>query len=592
MRIPSLTRKQKQIIGIAAGIFIILLVVGNIVAYRYKKIIHKALPVAVAEATGNLYHISVKRVSINLLNRRITLRGVRIWPDTAIMQTQMRDSIASRNYYHIAIPSLQVSGIMWDKLTGGEGYSCGTFSLEKPDITITKTQRALTIYDTVRKANTNKDFSASDVIVKGARLHYIFGTPDTFKKLVVNQLDLELNDWLYNNVSVKDTSRFLLAEYGAIKSSTVVYEPPHSFYRWSTTGISYNTDDNRFIINNLSLKLKHSKEEFWKQQPEQKEIYDLNFPTVELAGIDRHKLLRLRELHVPNIYLNNPSISIFLSRLLPENTKSKMGRFPNQLIQKMRLPINVNRVIVANGTIVYSEISDKTGKQASIYFDNLNGQVSNITNIPTVLERNNNCMAKLDCKLNKYADMNVVFNLSLTDTKGAFAMNANIENLQGRHLSEQTKAFALVEIRGLNMKSLQMQLTGNEDAARSHFTMLYNNLGIKILSDSSKLATKKRKGLISFIANNMILYSANPMPGEKVRSINTYEQRDELKSFFNLIWRNILHGVRETTIRDMEVIRWLQKNEKAKKAGGEKKLKEIFKRDRKRARKTNATPAP
>lgn len=588
MRLPSLTKKQKRITGVLSVILVLLLIGGNIIAYRYKKIIEKALPQAVADATDSLYHISVKRVSINLLNRRITLHDVNIWADTAIINQQKKDSTAKPNYYKMSIPKLQVSGIMWDKLTGGEGYSCGTFILRRPQISIYKTNKALTVRN-VKQHNVTREFSAGKIQVNNAKITYIFGSIDEIKKLNISNLRIKLLNWSYDNKSLSDSTRFLLSDNGEIEAGQISYEPPHSFYRFSVQNIKYNSNDNKLTANDLKMKLKVSEEVFLSSHEEQKEIYDIHFPNIELNNLDRLKLSRDKELHISDIYLNHSKIRISLNRLLPENTKSKMGRFPNQLLQKMKLPLDIRKITINNASVTYTETSEKTNKQASIIFDKLNGNVTNITNIPTYLETDNNCIARFNCKLNGNTDVSTIFNLSLTDKQGAFAMNMDIAGLQGRQLTQQTKAFALLEVRALNMKNMTMELTGNELSAKSNFVMLYNNLSIKMLTDENKLLKdKKKKRFISFIANNMILYSANPMPGTQPRRINTYVERDEMKSFFNLIWQNILYGVRETTIRDMEIIRWLQKNEKEKKENNrERKLKEILKRDKRKARHTS-----
>ncbi len=588
MRLPSLTKKQKRFAGVISVILVILFIGGNIIAYRYKKIIEKALPQAVADATDSLYHISVKRVSINLLNRRITLHNVNIWADTTIINQQKRDSTAKPNYYKMSIPKLQVSGIMWDKLTGGEGYSCGTFILKRPKISIYKTNKALTVHNVTQHTIT-REFSADKIQVNNAKITYIFGATDTVKRLDIINLKVKLWNWSYNDESLSDSTRFLLSEHGEIEAGQITYEPPNSFYRFSVKNTKYSSRNNKLTASDLKMKLKVSEEVFLKNREEQKEIYDIHFPTIELDNMDRLKLSKDKELHISDIYLNHSKIAISLNRLLPENTKSKMGRFPNQLLQKMKLPVNIRKITINNAAVTYTETSEKTHKQASIIFDKLNGNITNVTNIPAYLKIDNNCIARFNCKLNGYTDVSTIFNLSLTDKQGAFAMNMDIAGLQGRQLTEQTKAFALLEIRALNMKSMTMQLTGNELSAKSNFAMLYNNLSIKMLTDENKLLKdKKKKRFISFIANNMILFSANPMPGEQPRRINTYVERDEMKSFFNLIWQNILYGVRETTIRDMEIIRWLQKNEKEKKENNrERKLKEILKRDKKKARRTS-----
>lgn len=70
------------------------------------------------------------------------------------------------------------------------------------------------------------------------------------------------------------------------------------------------------------------------------------------------------------------------------------------------------------------------------------------------------------------------------------------------------------------------------------------------------------------------------MPGEEVRKVQTKVERDELKSFFNLVWKSILQGVQETVIRDMEVIDWIRNNEQEA-ADKNTQIREFFTKDRK-----------
>lgn len=582
-----MSKRNKYIIAILAIVVLLLIVIGNIVASRYKKIIHDALPAAVANGTDSLYHISVKNVSINLLNRRITLKNVRLWPDSAIMQRQLKDSNAKKNYYSISIPKLQVSGIMWDQLVGGEGYSCGSIKITKPNIIIYKTDSALTTKDTILQRNNIKEFSAGTVRATKSTIKYITKSASGKKTLHMNNCNVTLESWKYSNESITDSSRFLLAEEADITIGNLTYERPQSYYRISVNKVHYNSLDSKLTGKDLKLQLKESQQNFLSHMHEQKEIYNVHLPTIELAGIDRTRLVYDKELYADALYLNHSKLTIFLSRLLPENTKSKMGRFPHQLLQKMRLPVYVKKAVINNGSVTYTEVSDKTQKEASIYFDKLNGEIANITNIPAILRKDSICKAKLVCKLNKYTDMTALFNLSLADKKGGFTVDLKVEGLQSHQLYEQTKAFSLLEIKSLNMKSLHMQLAGDEQAAGSEFTMLYNNLGIRIMQDEKNLVNaQKTKGFLSFIANNMILYSSNPMRGEGVRHINTYVERTETKSFFNLIWQNILYGVRETTIRDMQVIEWIKKQDKNKnKITPEDRQQKKMKRREKRAKK-------
>jgi hypothetical protein len=582
--VPRLSKKQKILITVAAIILLALIVVGYVVAYRYKAIIHKAIPVAVADATDSLYRISVKNVSINIMNRSVTLKGVHLWADSAEIARRNKDSMAKPLYVDVVVPRLTVSGIMWDKLTGGEGYSCANFSIIKPEIRVYKTDTALTIYDTTAPAPIEREFTASTVVMKAANIRYAVTVKSDTNTLQLKNCNIEMDNWEMGEESIKDTSRFLLAERAVIDVNTLLYSPPASDYHFSMAHIRFSTDDNKLTARNLKLNLKTSREEFLSKLDRQKEMYELNLPTVELTGINRYKLLEKGELHIAAVHLNHSKLDILMDRRLPPNTKSKMGNYPNQLLQKLKLPLYVKVIKIHDGSLTYSEIVEKTDQKGSIHFNNISGSLANITNIPYWVQKNNHCIVKLGGKFNKYTDTRATFRFVLDDPKGTFAVEARMGALQGRQINEQTKAFTNVEIKSFNMKSMNLQLTGDEHQAHGSFTMLYNNLGIRILKKPENIEDgKRKKGLLTFIANNMVLYSNNPMPGEEVRKVQTKVERDEMKSFFNLVWKNILQGVQNTAIRDLEVIDWIRNNEQEAK-DNQTQIREFFTKDRQKAK--------
>jgi len=78
------------------------------------------------------------------------------------------------------------------------------------------------------------------------------------------------------------------------------------------------------------------------------------------------------------------------------------------------------------------------------------------------------------------------------------------------------------------------------------------------------------KPLVSFLANNLVIYSDNPMQGDSVRSVNTYLKRDPQKSFFSLIWKNIYQGLEKTVVKNKKIEELAKK--KGKKEGFFKRL--------------------
>lgn len=74
--------------------------------------------------------------------------------------------------------------------------------------------------------------------------------------------------------------------------------------------------------------------------------------------------------------------------------------------------------------------------------------------------------------------------------------------------------------------------------------MLYNNLKIAVLELEKGQKEFKRKGLMSLVANVMVINESNPLKNEKPRTANVTYNRDPRKSFFNLVWKTLFTGVK------------------------------------------------
>ena len=67
-----------------------------------------------------------------------------------------------------------------------------------------------------------------------------------------------------------------------------------------------------------------------------------------------------------------------------------------------------------------------------------------------------------------------------------------------------------------------------------------------MLKEGEDGAAPKKQGLLSFLANNLLIEDANPSKGKPPRAANITFQRTPAASFFNLMWKSLFIGMRET----------------------------------------------
>lgn len=549
-----MTRNKKKTLYIIGGILLFLaLIIGGSalwVSQHYKTIIKEKLPGWMATSTDSLYHISVSDIGINVFTSSVTFHKVHIWVDSGQVNKIKERGYGISTYINISIPVIKVQNISWRDLISDKNISCGTLLLGNADAQIIHLNIPP---DSTIKPKTEPAISrlfAEKIDIQNANVSYtnVKNGDSNFYKLTGG--DIVLNKWLLEPRKPVDTARFAFAETATVSFRSFSSHNTKGLYNIKCGNIHFNSSKDSCSIDSFNLEPAVSESAFYRTVGHQLDMFHVNFPSVTLSGFMWSRLMSTGALYAKNMGLKYPSIEIYYSRLPPPNTASKLGKYPNQLLLKMKLPLHVEKINIEKGFVKYTEVSSVTQKAGSIAFSNVKGSVTNITNIPELVSQNSNCVLSLNGTFNGGPNVRARFNLSLKDTLGNFAVDATLRGLEGKHVTEVAKNLGLAEIKSLHVSKMDIHVDGDQSYAQGNLTMLYTDMEVqldKMNEDSTRV--KKRK-FLSFVANKVVLFPANPMPGKEVRTGSSYIKRDIHKSFFNAIWKNIYEGAKQTALRN------------------------------------------
>jgi hypothetical protein len=278
------------------------------------------------------------------------------------------------------------------------------------------------------------------------------------------------------------------------------------------------------------------------------EVYNLRFPAIEFENFNWKRLLHKDELVVSRINANKPYMDIHYQRQYFTRDKDKTGSYPNQLIHHF-IQTYIGTLHVKGGTIVYNE----PGKNddAVFQFDNIGGSFNNITNMKGHLEQNGNCSVKLQGKFMNKSPVGADFDLSLTDPSGHFPVSGYLNNLEGSDVNKQATDFSFAKVTAFHLSHMDAHVEGDQNTSNGRFTMLYTGLNMSFFNSGPQ--PKDKGGLLSSLADKLVLYPSNPMPGESVRSVTTTVHRDAGHGLIYLIWQNIYQGAQKTAVRNDKV---------------------------------------
>jgi len=548
-------RKARNILRIILIVVLVLLASAGAflwwTARNYKEVVSKQLPKVIEQGSDSLYHITFKDINVSIVNHTLTITGVQLMPDkkqAARMRAAHRHIPPTLST--VTIPKLEAFDIAWEEIVGARTIKCKHVVVHDLKWLLECTPRPQD--SAFSRGEPNKSFldriTTSLLTLDNPHITYHFRGPrDTFYAFLKGG-KATLNDWVYNYDERIDTSVFLFAHGGVVRLDSFVFLKSAGRYTIKSPTLDFETSDNSITLKNVRAK------NMIRRDPKtgvHRETYNLSFPSTELVGFNWRKLIDHNTLAVAKVNTAGPHISIDYMRENAPKT-GKKGAYPSQLLLQIGMNVYLERVNIANGFFRYNEVTPKES-QAAIQFGHINGHMSYVTNMDSIIARRKNCVIALDGKYNNKSDVNVTFTFNLTDTTGRYKIDGKVRNLDGKDVSDQAAVFTLVKVTSFHLNEMDMHITGDETYGKGEFTVQYQDLKISLFKFDTKFREGK-KGAFKFLGSALLLYPSNPMPGKDVRRVTTSFARDTTKGFFNLIWQHMYRAAKKTAVREEEII--------------------------------------
>ena len=312
-------------------------------------------------------------------------------------------------------------------------------------------------------------------------------------------------------------------------------------YNMKVGAFEINSTRSSLNISSFAVVPKLTEDAFSKSIAYQKDLYNISIKNIELNGVDIKTLVAEQRLIAETAGLQL-TLKVFNDRTVTPNPASKVGKYPHQLIQKVKMPINIKKLIIKDSYVAYKEkgaISEKTGV---VFFKNVNGTVNNVTNIKSAIALNNIMTVNATASFLGVSAIQTNWQLPLNTTTGAFTISGTGGSYNATALNQFSEPLGMVAIKKGTFNKLTFNLTGNNLMAKGSSTLLYKDLKLTVLKPDS--AATKKKVLVSFLANFLVINN-NPQNGT-IRTNDVTQERDITKSFFYLVWKSIFAAAKKT----------------------------------------------
>jgi hypothetical protein len=526
---------------------IIVIATGAYYYLRYNKLrdfepdIKKKLDRLVQQASHGLYHLDVEALDTDVLDGKIVLTNAHLRADTDVYAKMEKEERAPNDLFDVKVKQLLINEVDIVNFLTNREINLRRLFINQPTITVSHKKQpytlaedsSRTIFQQIQKDLNN--IKIDSIILN--EIDFVYKNVTKKKEERLLNLKVFMQDFLIDSSTQFDQQRFLFAEKALITLKDYKMNTPDSLYRFSVGDLRIETNTRQMHLDEVTFKPRVSTAAFYKVVKHQKDKFDISVKGLKFTVLDWWSLLAEETFFAQKLEMNNGSIRIYNDKSMPEDKRSKVGKYPHQLLMKLPFELRIDSIDLNNFDVSYTEKNPATGETGSIHFENVYAMVRNVTNIKDEIKKHPSLRITAKARFMKEAPLNAEFRLSLAGAaSGKFTVNATLGAIKGSTINKITRPLAMVEIKSANVKSLNLSVKGDNNRGIGTVKLIYDNLQITALKKEDNQL--KKRGLLSFIANNFVIKTKNPADGKPPRVETGTFTRVPNKSFFNLIWKS------------------------------------------------------
>lgn len=595
----NLNPKKKKLLKWIAGSLIALLVIvitsTIYIAAKWKPFLTEKIKTGIYEASDHLYNIDFTDLNLNVLTGTVSMDSVRLYPDTSVFHELKRKDLAPVHLFEIKLAKLKLTRIGILEAYFKKRINLNAIVLDKPSINMLRfnvkaqpdtTKTATNLYQKISKSLESVHIRSIKVL--NADFDYIRGETGTVLN-AVKKLNVSITDVLIDSVSQHDKERFYYSKDVAFELIGYKSVSKDKMYTIKVDTLSGFANAGDIRLKGFQMIPMYPDLQFSRKYDTQRDRYDLKFPTINFSGLDLERFNVEGRLYAEALTIASAKVKIFMNRELPPSKENKSRNFPHIALQRVALPLIIDTVNLKNVDVAYTEYNPIAQERGTVNIDNLTGTLKNVTNDSLQKSKNPFLAADLKAKIIKAADLDAHLRFNLNAKDGAFTFRGNVGSMNMPALNPLASALGLVKIETGNIQKVEFDIKGNAVGSTGSLKMYYNNLKVQLLKEGEDGEAPKKKGLLSFLANELVIKDANPEKGKPLRVAPVQFTRAPSQSFFSLLWKSIFTGIRETVgIGFIKPKSPAKSNEKIKEKLEERKEERKEKREQKREERKKA----
>lgn len=554
-----MNEKSQRLFGVfkwIAGIAILLFLCADAASWylgkKLRPVITNELKDLVLHATDSLYRIEFSTVNTNFLLGNASILNLKIIPDTHIYHKLVKLKRAPNNIYEVRLKKLTIHNFHPYRCFREKKINVNELLFDRPSVVMINKQLPFNENKPARPTKSPyayisrflKEVSVRNIHLRDINFKYVNNNLPVPEIDSLARLNITLKDWLIDARSATDPNRFYLLKDVLIDLKDYQFATPDSLYHINVNKFSFRASTGHMNVKKFSLVPRYEEMEFGRVAGYAKDRFSIQMSDISLDGIDLPLYVKKQELLAREMRIQNGYVSVFNNNELKAQGTVRMDKFPHQLLQTMKGKLRIEKLSLSNIDLSYAEYDRDSKQKGKITFEKTSGTILNVTNEEKAKSKNPFMLVALQTEMMGQGKLDVNFRFDLTAKNGDFSYSGQLRDMDGAVLNRITKPLGMLEVRSGEVKRLTFDVKADNNSARGKMNFAYKDLSVGLLKKVEGKRRLVRQGLISMLANALVINPANPDAQGRLITAPIFYKRDPMNSFFSYVWKTMFQGIK------------------------------------------------
>ena len=302
----------------------------------------------VKTGSDGLYNLSIEKLEPDILQSTVNIFNLKLIPDSIAYKKLDSLKKAPDDVFKFSFNTLRITGINVDDFLHTDKINLDSIFVTVPFIEVYHRSRpynqagrerenAATLYQNLESQL--KHLKINKIIVQhGSFTNKNLSFKNNTQKF--NDVNINISDLLFDSSTQFDKTRFLFSKQVNLSCKNYLARTPDSLYFFKAGSVSVDAVKHTITGRQVELQPRYSKTEFEKKLKFVDDRFEIRMPQVVFTDIDWWALINNEYFSSVEAHIYNATVHDYVDRSLPADPNHKLDNFPQQLL--MRIPIKVN----------------------------------------------------------------------------------------------------------------------------------------------------------------------------------------------------------------------------------------------------------